>query len=139
MEAGGGASPAHPLVQDGVWGEGPYRETVRGKTHGSESHALRPLATWHAQTNSTETRPLLPWGPAHPAPPPLAPPQPRCKTHHAHHPPTDSSLPSLPEPPTQPLKVAEQGAPALAVPGRSRVPWGLLPLRRWGPCSPSLD
>lgn len=31
-----------------------------------------------------------------------------------------------------------QGVPALAVPGRSRVPWGLMPLHHWGPCSPSL-
>lgn len=40
-------------------------------------------------------------------------------------------------PSTHVHRVKGQGAPALAVPGRSQVPWDLLPLHRWGPCSPS--
>lgn len=38
---------------------------------------------------------------------------------------------------TRAPRVRGTRAPALAVPGRSQVPWGQLPLHRWGLCSPS--
>ena len=65
----------------------------------------------------------------------MAPPSPALPSPAGAYPPPH--CPCLSPSHTSPPRVRRQGAPALAIPGRSRVPWGLMPLHHWEPCSPS--
>lgn len=128
---GGRSGPTSPIC--GTWrGWGGPKVGGHGQVPWfSEPSCAAPGAPTHTGAGLVQRpRPLPQRGPGQ-----MAPPSPALSRPAGAYPP--HHCPCLSPSHTSPPRVRRQGAPAPAIPGRSRVPWGLMPLHHWEPCSPS--